>query len=473
MSCKKDRDLQAAIALGLLWGMNQVSSRKEGLDARVERMRLLLDYVGLNLPVQADPPLLRIGAGWIKQKQNGVCLCSAGDGVSVTQDHKDTLWAKQTQDGEVLVSGSKEFVAAKNYQDAIWHVLRKQVRDAASQALAGVEPIHPPFDVEKVQSWLKQCEQAVSAQGGPFAGALLRFTATTTPTTMNVQAYVQESHDSAATIGYANHYYAAGMAETSNEGVAQCLEYLVGNLLQRASELEPYLGVQANDSLSESLFSSGYLNLAYVDESTAKTLGGQTKKGWYVVRDNKLYKGPMRSPKDAATWVNQEWGADVAKYAQIAHLNDQRRAIRETFEQEVEKLKNSPMDEKARQAAFRHLAEQSAFSTKKMLSPYIVGEIDAPITGKHGKSFILKGKDGKLFRVSVSAVNKKMEGLLTWRVHEHDEKSGTGNMLQMGHEYAMLGYQNVAHYQDVHNVLGNVVSQMILKDLLPSLDTAK
>lgn len=435
MSCKKDRELQAAIALGLLWGMNQVSrAGNDDLHTRYERLKILLNYMGINLPMKVEPPDIWIGQGRLRQQD----------------------WGWVAIHDEVMEQ-------TVNYVDSLRAILRHQVKEASAQALASLEPPDKPYDDEKLLLWAVQCQKVLTAPGGPWEGSALKLSAITTTfagNNLNIRAYLLENHDSVKTIAIGQ-----SVGFDDPQGVlTTALRSLTDNLLNDAARLEPFMGIQGKLGFTEKLFTSGYFSVAYVDEDTAKTIGGDAQKGWYVVRDSKLYQGPMRSLVDASQWVEKEWGTDVEQYAQIAQFNDQRRTLRQQFEQEAAQLQKSTLNEKAKAEAYKHMTKQLAFSMSKFLAPYIVSELEKPILGKYGRSFVVKGVGGELLRVSVSWAYKNGEGAKTWRVNKYYADGSTGQMLKMGHEFSVSsGWEDARSYNGPYDVLAGVLSHLIIE----------
>lgn len=373
MSCKKDRNLQAAIALGLLWGMGQsAGANKETLEGRALRVQALVDYMGVHLPIKAEPPdTLWIGDEAIQPTGQG-WLCTVNGNSSLVSSY------------ETAISSS---------------VLAQTIRP-----LAEFLPSFPQDakDKESLSEWLLQFQQAVTGAGQVLEG-----------TGLEVSLAKSEMGDSYAAKAYfADELGAdpkATMVQWDNAPI-NALFLALYDLVQRritiGKQMEPFLGIFQAKGFTDSLLNNGFFNVAYLDEHTAQTVGGQLQQGWYIVRDNQPYKGPLKSPAEAALWVKAEWGDEIEKYALIAQINDQYRVIRDQHDLAVAKVKNQLMSAKAQQTALKTLDEQLEFQARSLADPYILSEKNDPHV-KGSKLFRLQGPEGKRYEIKIVAPTKK------------------------------------------------------------------
>lgn len=372
MSCKKSRELQAAISLGLLFGMGQVASFNKAIthEERADRMKVLAEYIGLHLPIEATQGGVRVGA---------FTMTVMGEkGWAVTPNGTEPNGA-----------------TAKTLTDACYQIFT-WAAEAEVKAVAERYPLPENQDPFLMNAWAANCQQALTGDGGVFEGEPLKVSIEPSHQTVtaHVGLWMMDEHGEKP-LQQAHVWNVYG---TDIHPLPMATNNLVGHTVMQAMKLEPVLGM----SESSDLFTQGYFSIQYVGSAAGEALGGQPQ-GWYVIRDGHPYKGPMETPQDAAKWVRREWGSDVESYALIAGMNDQYQEIRAHYAEGVQKINSSDLSEKARRTAYKQLTEQVQYVVSKMTAPYILSEQDNVQEGYHkvGKLVRLQGKDGKQYKVLV------------------------------------------------------------------------
>lgn len=435
MSCKKDRDLQAAIAMGLLWGMSQTPGGAQGLSIpeRAERLKILIDYIGIRLPVSSVGDSILIGSSVLKQIE--------GKWVATIKSQDETT---QTD----MPWGS--------YAHAIRYILQTEAERETRKAVAGIAfPMEKPT-IAQLEAWAAQCHAALTKEGGLFEHAPMTIQPhkSTYSDHVMIDTTLLMSEDS--TDSFAN---VTAWGDDPYGSLPSAFSKLMDRAMDSIKRLEPVLGVLDKVNYPGDLLNNGYLRVVYVDAGTASTLGETVKKGWYVLRDGHPYHGPLPSPLAASKWIGNEWGMDVEKYGYIAKANDQYRAIRNKFVMEAEKIKQSKLPEKAQEAAFKQLASQMEFAVGNMVAPYVVSMQDGTDYKKSGKRFFIQGADGCMFKVSISPPTKSSPSQ-KWNIRKINP-SGTTSSYRSGNRSSVSSLKDPANLNTMQDALFETIRILI------------
>lgn len=436
MSCKKDRDLQAAIALGMLWGMSQVSGgskQSQSMPERARRLKILTDYIGIRLPVSSTADKIQVGGSTIQQ-ENGTWVVSAS---------------------------GHESVKHAGYFQAVQDALTMEADAATRQALTGIAfPTGQDISLEQLNTWAAQCHVALTQTGGPFEHTPLRIVPKKSQWSSNVMTEMTLLAEEGSELPFS-----FAIQWGADDGVLpEAARTLIEKSLEVARDLEPALGIFAEDKLTESLLNNGYLRVVYLDAGTANTLGETVKKGWYVLRDGQPYHGPLQTAKAAAKWVLGAWGQDVEKYALIAQVSDQYQSIRNKFAAAVEQIKKSALSEKAKDAAFKQLAEQVEFDVNKLVAPYVVSVLDGTDYNKSGKRFIIQGNDGLQYKVSIGQPSKNNSSY-QWNIRKIMPNSSSV-LLRIGQKYTTSTLKHGSERNSMQDALFDTIRVLIAEGLV-------
>lgn len=428
MSCKKDRKLQAAIALGLLWGMGQAAGKPQTLAERADRLRVLLAYTQIHLPVELkDSQCIQVGQAQITPHGQGWQVIDA--------------------------SGTNDY---PSFGDAVKGAVIQQVL-AAGLPLA--PELEEPLTKETVSRWVGQWQNALTSEGGPLEGAALELSYNSLLGSHgSLQAKVYSDHDDKSTIGFGFTVHGPLGA-----GKKKLLEDLTSSLLNHGRWLEPALGVFEGEEFTENLLNNGYFQVAYVDGATADVLGGQTQSGWYLVRDGQPYKGPMSSPKEAAQWAAQAWGSDVAQYAAVAGLNDQYVPLHRNYQHEIAKINQGPLSEKAKRAALKQLEEQFEFSLRNLVAPYVATDQEYGDFKPPARWVELHGPAGEQYCIQILPPQKKNYSLKWWIFkHEAGQEEGKPKLVTHGygnHKETVTSEEYNTTYQALFHLVRKLLAQ--------------
>lgn len=438
MSCKKDRNLRAAIALGLLWGMGQNEVGNISIEHRVARLKALLEYVGVNLPVSAKAPDgLQIGTALIRPVNQGWRMSIEG----VDLDYP-------------------------TYAAAIEPTVIDQIRMAIWEEMGDVTvPQDAALTSENMAQWASQFEQVLTQAGAIFAGTPIKIKYLGQDAGgwgSKFQAQLREDHDDGRVLQARN-----GVHTDVALAIKYSVDNLIDGLMQLGNELEPALGIFDNPGLTLNLIQNGYLNIAYLDENTASSVGGKAQQGWYVVRDGQPYKGPLGSPQTAAQWIKAEWGSDVEKYTLVARLNDQYRAIREQYEQQVRHIQQGSLPEQEKRAALNHITEQLEYATRMSVDPFIMSEQQVPNTDAVQRQFLLQGTQGQIYRLVITPASNKAPWLC-WNLYEsvNSDTPSEGGDKEVEDGYSPNPAEAVEYHTTPYDMLFHIVRGMIAKGQL-------
>lgn len=335
MNCKQNRSFRAALALGYLWGMGQATYPTNNLEDRAAKTKIILDLIGVHLVVNAIPE-------------------------NVIQVHNCTIYP--VEQGEWAIEApNQEVQTTQTY----WSALRKALNmemDARFSHIPAPSTTDPTALADHFTAYLT-----------PFC---------IHPPQVSFTAQYDGQYAARFQIGDQWELYSHSDPRVAIQEAMKT--YLNRQVSWLYSHMESLFGM--NPTPMTHLLDNGYFRATYLDEHTAETIdpSGETRSGWYLMRDSQFYSGPFAAPNAAMNWVWQEWGKQNEKYAKLVALNDQIQQIRSRYEREVRRVKESGFGAKKVKTLEKQLKEQSEYNYRLLAEPFIMGEQDET-EGKYPK----------------------------------------------------------------------------------------
>lgn len=431
MSCNSDKNLQAAVVLGLLWGMNRVSMKQGSLEDFENKAKALLEYIGVNLPITMQPPDgLTVGDETMYHLPSGAWRIGEGDQGSIYLHFGQALH-------EVLVAKMER--VAKQFADA-----------------------HPDMDAadkDTLKALAEDFSEQLSDDNGLLRGHTVKMSMTIPYGHTGVEAhlFVMDGQKDGVIdgIGSSSHH---PPAETMQNVMAHLADDM---LLKARHRLEPAVGIWTDDAAANYL-NNGFFSTQYIDQHTAKSLGEDVERGWYVVRDNLPLKGPFPTPSRAADWVKHEWGMEVEMYAQVARLNDQYQTLRIQYDREIRKLEKAKLSAKKRKDARAQLDEQFEYSVRALVEPFILADQDVTTGNDKKRRFTIRGKDDTRYIVTITQTNSGTPHT-KW---EMSQEIAPGKLAWKGKGFGTMPDESAERHEGVHDMLLFVVKSMIVQGLV-------
>lgn len=419
MSCTSDKQYQAALALGLLWGMGRPMYPILTFEQRVEKTKVLFELMGLNLPISALPDGIQIG--------DMVCAPTSTLGWRTLPNFNSAMFS--------LEHIYKTFPA----------LLTDIIKD---QFLRQLNTFFQGQGISDMPTADKAAPEILKKFNAQIAQSLFLHH----PIALSDVKIIGGSHFLTAENSSC---HGTGLEENLYSAMREALFSASKSYVGAASrEYEPILGldtaVGGSPYLSNSVF-----NVAYVDEPTAQLLG-EAGPGWYLIQHNtQPYEGPFENPARAVDWVRKEWGTQFEYFGAIAMIDTRMKPLRRQYEREKAKILAGSMSQVAKRNRLKALTEQFEFQVEKVIAPLILSRKPHEHIPDY-IDFSLRSDDPNAPYSVVIQKNHKKSERLSWTVYRGGKLVDTGGP-------SIINEASREH-NTPYDLLGYVVTRLMSKD---------